>query len=1723
MPKNMVEIMADIPVLSKNILVEELVRANRSSDFRSNIFLRSNGDFFKTDSVKGLANHLKSVGMEPELDKFELKYFNDFTNNNKTQKGYVLALKNPTADDAEDLMTKYLKGRKNYIDDKVRDSIESRNNAIDAARQNHPEAFIGLPGKEFFSDPLTIAKISRNDLLRDKIQSTKLSNDINSFEHRLDGSDSMTESHIAVYSIEPKPGSGLSKEAMISTIHSIYNTVEQKNEAVQDFDDAVRQQSFTEDGLNNFSENDLSYYSGFDRSEDDIDIGQYDNKSFAQETALDTTQYGDPVQNKSVVPMANSFTNKDGEHAQPEVGGAKQPNTPKQPQIKKNEPKFKDPALNNLVDRLTDKKEEDTDDDKSGKGKKNLAQDKEASAKIGEIIAATLAKILETLMLLLKMILQMLLAIFRRQNVIAAAREVWNDYHLKPTAKGSKADADNKKDLEKSLDNNYLKSLNNGVGFGLTNQNSKSPEMANVGNNSPPLATALAKPYELTSDTALAFLPHDRKEEVKALQFTPDETKALIQNVSVKKEHKVADGLPDVPPEFGYTLNHGALLTATDTVENKDGTQGAVLGAFEKDGELYYNVASKNKDGDIEIDSFPASDLTVHGYADSEFKDQPELVKKLNDSQNESLIEKHPSITLMNTPNPWDSEHKETIVSLADKGIPVVKGLTDIDYTNVKSFDQVKEEIAEKSKDEIFIAAMHTNKTSELRENINAHPLFGELLNVNDKVALNLPNSGRLSSGAVVGAFVNNDGDLKYQVKLDDGLITNVIAKDVAVLGYDQGGLTKGEIKTYAAGIVDSNKLKSIEKINLGSRIILSHEGTDSYANDYFVRPRAEVAEKFPNLKAGAQSLDSNGNQQGVGLVISHINENNKQEKFVTVGRFMKEFNGVEREVFMAMPTMTNPITFNTARNKHFLKDEPQFFAVDDPNVKIEANGITSKHLKEMVSNVSTFIRDNISKGKDDFIHTNSLNAYNTQESLLSQINAASMEEKEEKNLKAAVAYQQAYSLNQTLDNVIDVEVEVLESQTNNINAQYQNAVNSAQPLLLSQDKELTSPTPGNNQYPEKVEKTGEQYMGVDHADLTLVRVQRGIDGLDVNGKNLVLNHKMENPDSVRNTMHFTLNSVVKDHAYGNFDESKFAFIANLSQTSQENSISGVSPADTWFHAKDNKIVLPNATLIAPDTANIPEHIANSNVNIIRYQEGATPEETLANRNDAIKLELSDREVPFRTADMYGWSGHAFNIEDHKKLSASFGHEDNVLPTNHASSLDGDLEQSFAKLKVLQEDLVNGEKEYRTNSGESILTVDALERTKQEIQDQIALSNPIAQEFFTTKFEEAQDRLDRQLNPGHLMNESDPIQDYSSFSIPDNDAFIASNASDMQDPFIEFSNYDPSFDARAEVYETLEATSQEAAPEWSNTHVSEAVQPPPMPAPPVIQYNALGVLETSAPDIAPVSPTGFQELDQKLDNLRSFATGEINDTPEVYILNENREELLGLQNTVLKSGRALFESEGIKNEVDKIKDLSNTIDGALIKFEDEGVQVSYPNITHLKKMEANGNLSPELKDSVDQLLSNIASDPKLQHLAHNYHDDAKILKNYSADSVNQLESFAWANVKGESDEMTNHYRSYLSEEHKDVISKSLDHLNKEGSALLVAIGNSHENSYYVNAVANNNASNSAETLIEAQKQSEFASTLKTHLNESLTAASKNMDEPKMVQTKEKTQSQQFSM
>lgn len=192
------------------------------------------------------------------------------------------------------------------------------------------------------------------------------------------------------------------------------------------------------------------------------------------------------------------------------------------------------------------------------------------------------------------------------------------------------------------------------------------------------------------------------------------------------------------------------------------------------------------------------------------------------------------------------------------------------------------------------------------------------------------------------------------------------------------------------------------------------------------------------------------------------------------------------------------------------------------------------------------------------------------------------------------------------------------------------------------------------------------------------VRVQDDLHGMETNstGELLVVYKK----ESARNTIHFAINGIVEDHAYGTFNQhpdgslkGKIVIIANPAEMGVP---SGFNQVDTWFRMgaqeQDDgtlrrQLNAGHATIVVPVGTEIP-----AGANAVFY------DGTIAGRDAAVAKTLADKNIVQRDIGFRSWG--AVNENDGLRWAGQAAaqlYPDNVQHIHigmHDSSPDADMD-----------------------------------------------------------------------------------------------------------------------------------------------------------------------------------------------------------------------------------------------------------------------------------------------------------------------------------------------------------------------------------------------------------------------------------------------------------------
>lgn len=200
-------------------------------------------------------------------------------------------------------------------------------------------------------------------------------------------------------------------------------------------------------------------------------------------------------------------------------------------------------------------------------------------------------------------------------------------------------------------------------------------------------------------------------------------------------------------------------------------------------------------------------------------------------------------------------------------------------------------------------------------------------------------------------------------------------------------------------------------------------------------------------------------------------------------------------------------------------------------------------------------------------------------------------------------------------------------------------------------------------------------------APLLLVRVQDELHGARLANDGLRL--PFDRKDSERNTVHFSVNSIVSDHAYGKFNENedgslrgKIVILADAADLPQA---AGFGQVDTWFRLTSERdpksgqvnrwLDVGGAVIVAPEGTEVP-----GGARAVYYQGG------IEARDAAVQSVFDERGIKMEQAGFRNWLGHNWSSSERWALENAadlWGSEaKHTHLGGHDSSLDEALERS---------------------------------------------------------------------------------------------------------------------------------------------------------------------------------------------------------------------------------------------------------------------------------------------------------------------------------------------------------------------------------------------------------------------------------------------------------------
>lgn len=226
---------------------------------------------------------------------------------------------------------------------------------------------------------------------------------------------------------------------------------------------------------------------------------------------------------------------------------------------------------------------------------------------------------------------------------------------------------------------------------------------------------------------------------------------------------------------------------------------------------------------------------------------------------------------------------------------------------------------------------------------------------------------------------------------------------------------------------------------------------------------------------------------------------------------------------------------------------------------------------------------------------------------------------------------------------------------------------------------------------------------------IKFVRIQDELHHIDVKNGELYLNYP-NTPEKARNTLHFAVNALVEDHAYGKFNydseghfKGKIVIITDPSDTVPPSHLNQV---DTWFRLglnenNEKSLNVGKSLLVLP--LSMKENLPHG-VNALFYNE------TIESRNEVVENYFKTQNIALQKCGFRAWVGQDNEAQNwaEKQIKNHYVGQ-NVKVGLHDNSVDDELERASVDglLKSFKED---NKRTFIKDSGEEILYVEHIEK-----------------------------------------------------------------------------------------------------------------------------------------------------------------------------------------------------------------------------------------------------------------------------------------------------------------------------------------------------------------------------------------------------------------------------
>ena len=463
---------------------------------------------------------------------------------------------------------------------------------------------------------------------------------------------------------------------------------------------------------------------------------------------------------------------------------------------------------------------------------------------------------------------------------------------------------------------------------------------------------------EALADKEIKSFSPDQLESLKdeandrMANLSNEQTADLLNNIDIKAAHSISPEMEaKIAPKSIYHNDYGVLLAKNDKVLLENGIEAGVLAAFSVAGKLHYATAHE-KDGQYSISYTPAEKLTLLQHNGVQFDNEANLINQTV----KTLMDKHgpngkvAQIEILDHLAPTDNAL--SVRELASVSPLVAMNKLGVDLSPVDVAELVNRNMEYHSELYKSIPQLHTDRSGE-PGNTSAgqtHPMFGRLLDINDRVESILPNGRIKVDGAVVGSYAFND-ELYYQVQAESQ-VYNLKAQDLTLLKYNGGDLTNEEVAQRAIDKlfvgygkpVDANAdAKSNGLVDIPLRHI--NGTTVNVENPLGVHQIQRDITNSKILEPGTSNIGitplnyKDGVAEGAGKIYSM-----NKSHFVSIGETTDPVNGMKRAVCAEIKKVGNNFT-----GMPLVKSRMVQLNLDDPKVMIAKNGISGADILDSV------------------------------------------------------------------------------------------------------------------------------------------------------------------------------------------------------------------------------------------------------------------------------------------------------------------------------------------------------------------------------------------------------------------------------------------------------------------------------------------------------------------------------------------------------------------------------------------------------------------------------------------------------------------------------------------------------------------------------------------------------------------------------------------------------